>query len=83
LLSASVHCSTCDSGIPRKLDLKEQLVCIKHCFKLGENAIKTFYMLEAGFGEQKTESTHILSGFQCSKAVQLLLKMLNAQDVQQ
>jgi GH24 family phage-related lysozyme (muramidase) len=39
-------------------------------------------MLEAAFGRQKMEST-LLSGFQSSRAARPLLKMLNAQDVQQ
>ena len=36
-------------------DSKEQCVCFKCCFQLGENATKTFEMLEVAFRREDTQ----------------------------
>ncbi|PNF42428.1 hypothetical protein B7P43_G10554 [Cryptotermes secundus] len=40
-------------------DLREQLVCIKFCFKLGKTAAETHQMLKQAFGENSLAQTQI------------------------
>jgi hypothetical protein len=49
-------------------DLNKERVCITFCFKLDENATKTFNMLKVAFEQKKVGRTHKLWGdFQSSK----------------
>jgi hypothetical protein len=48
----------------------EQCVCIKFCFKLGQNAAQTFEMLKVSFGEE-TGRNKFLSGFPSARGFDL------------
>jgi hypothetical protein len=49
-------------------DWREQCICIKFCFKLGQNAAKTFEMLKVPFVEE-TGRTQVFVWFSKCKRV--------------
>jgi hypothetical protein len=51
-----VHCSVCDSGIPRKW----QYVSIKFCFKLGKNAAENSKMSQLACTEHEMGRRQVL-----------------------
>jgi hypothetical protein len=52
----------------RNGDLIQQFICIKFCFKLGENTTGTFIKLKVAFGEQAMGRIKFLNGSPSPKA---------------
>jgi hypothetical protein len=44
------------------VDLKEQYVCIRFCFKLGESAVEASEICKAAFGQQTVRRREVLGG---------------------
>ena len=57
------------------VDVKEQRICIKFCFKLNKTAAETHQMLKEAFGEQAKQEH--LSGLSVSKMAGNLWKIVN------
>ena len=46
-----------------EMDVKEQRICIKFCFKLNKTAAETYQMLKEAFGEQALSQTRTFEWF--------------------
>ena len=51
-----------------RIDLEEQRVCVKFCFKLGKTFTETFRMLQQAYGEDCLSRTQCHEWYQCFKA---------------
>ena len=51
----------------KMVDVKEQRICIKFCFKLNETAAETHRMLKEAFGEQTLSRARTFVWFKCFK----------------
>jgi transposase len=47
----------CDFFSVEMVDVKEQRICIKFCFKLGKSAAKTHQMIKQAFGDDALDQT--------------------------
>jgi hypothetical protein len=62
------------------VDVKEQRVCIKFCFKLGNSAAKTHQIVKQEFGDDALGQTQTPTGFAGLKMAERQLTMMNVLD---
>jgi hypothetical protein len=63
LIFVLVECDTRFSVISEMVDLKEQSICVKFCFRLGKTASETHEMLKTAFGDSAMGRTQSLEWF--------------------